>query len=441
MDFIINLSKPRQSLIIHEVTAQGLKELGTVSIDDNLGTTKVKMGRDHIKILPTRDLTRIKILDSNGESHRISRSKSVDFKTSTKAYNLILRDELLSESPPKVPKFMTHSFGLHFVLFAIGVTLSYFQPPIPEKINYEVIAQVIEEEIPPPVIEKVPEPEPPKPKIVQKAPEPPRPKVAQAKPVRKAHLAKFPSPTRRENAKKVVVVASPLQPSAGTTPKPAVERAAAQRADVAKALNFMSAKTGGFRSGPTFTKNKQGSMYGTGVESTPNAKSPSVLSKLGAKSTDGNITTKGSRMIASGAGVSGQAGKGLNRVQGRVSSANLYNGGNLEGAVSGQGISLSGEGNVTQSLIEKALAKHLDKLRFCYEKALLSDASLGGNILMQWTITSVGSALNIRTLRTAIPSAPMQSCVSREISKIQFPKPSGGDVIVKFPFSFTSSSI
>ena len=237
------------------------------------------------------------------------------------------------------------------------------------------------------------------------------------------------------------VAMAPTPPPAASTPNPTAVAAAAQRASVAKALNFMSSSTSKVGAGPTFTKNKKGSMYGFGSEQTLNAKTPSVLNKLGAKSQDGNITTKSSRMISSSAGIAGGVNKNLNDVQGRVSAANLYNGGNLDGAMGGSGLDLSGDGTIAQSLIEKILAKHLDKLRYCYEKALLSDASLGGNVLLQWTIVTSGEARNVRTLRSAINSSQMQTCINREISKIAFPKPAGGEVIVKFPFNFTSSSI
>jgi hypothetical protein len=440
VEFLINLSKPRKSVLITQVTNDGTTDLGTISLDTNFQSEKICIGDDRFKLFVDPHHGRLKLVDPDGHHHSISYSKPASIKTPDGQFKFLLRDELLPEKPQKVPRFVKHSFVLHAMLFTLGVTLSLFQPKVPEKITFEIETTFIEKEIPPPEPVKPPEPPPEKPKVVEAKPKP-TPKIAKSKPapVKKAvaKLNKLPLPSK---VKKVVVVPKAAAPAGSSTPNPAAQAAAAQKASVAKALNFMSAKTGGADAGPTFTKNKKGSIYGSGTDQTLNAKNPSILNKLGAKSLDGNITTKGSRMISAASGVSGGLAKGLNNVQGRVSADSLYNGGTLDDA-GGGGLDLSGDGSIPQSLIEKILAKHLDKLRYCYEKALLSDAGIGGNVLLQWTIVSSGEARNIRTLRSAISNTQMQGCINREISKIPFPKPSGGEVIVKFPFNFTSSSI
>lgn len=440
MDFLINLSRPRKAVLISHITNDGATDLGSISLDNDFESERLNIGDDRFKLYLDHRQGRLKLVDPDGHQHQISYSKSASVKTADGSFKFMLRDELIPESPQKVPRFVKHSFVLHVLFFVIGVTLSLFQPKVPEKITFEIETTFVEKEIPKPEPVKPPEPPPEKPKVVEAKPKP-TPKIAKSKPIpikkAVAKLNKLPSASK---VKKVVVVPKASPPAGSSTPNPAAQAAAAQKASVAKALNFMSAATGGVDAGPTFTNNKKGSIYGAGTEQTLNAKNPSILNKLGAKSQDGNITTKGSRMISAASGVAGGLSKGLNNVQGRVSTDSLYNGGTLDDA-GGGGLDLSGDGSIPQSLIEKILAKHLDKLRYCYEKALLSDAGIGGNVLLQWTIASSGEARNIRTLRSAISNNQMQGCINREISKIPFPKPSGGEVIVKFPFNFTSSSI
>jgi hypothetical protein len=171
----------------------------------------------------------------------------------------------------------------------------------------------------------------------------------------------------------------------------------------------------------------------------------SAISQMAKENTgDGVIATRGARNIASASGVAGGHGKGLNEVQGKVSLNALYGSGSgdeLAAAAGGGGMSVSGPGQLSDSAIEKALAKYLQKFQYCYEKALLADSTLGGVVQIQWTINMGGSVSDARIVRSAMNNSALHSCLLGVLSRITFPSPTGGAVTVKKPFKFTSSSI
>jgi outer membrane biosynthesis protein TonB len=286
----------------------------------------------------------------------------------------------------------------------------------------------------PKVAEKKPKPkkEAAPPKRVAAKPKPPKPQPpprlakAQPKPQPRAPAPRRPSP--------------PVAKSAPPPPNPAVQ----QQAQLAKSLSFLSPsknRPAAIASDASAAKYKDSAA--TDVK---DLKSKSSLRGISGSRDTGDVALRDSRDIKADGGISGsQRGKGLNEVQGKVSLNALYDpnaGADMGSAMgSGKGMQLSGPGSVSDSLIEKTLAKYLSKFQYCYEKALLNDASLAGTVVVQWTIESSGAASDVKIVRSQIPNKGMQNCLAREIGKINFPHPSGGSVTIKYPFAFSSSSL
>jgi hypothetical protein len=171
--------------------------------------------------------------------------------------------------------------------------------------------------------------------------------------------------------------------------------------------------------------------------------SKSVLNDMVNTSGDTNITTKSARTLAGNIqfGDSHSRGKGLNTVQGRVASKDLYDpNAKIGGAMSG-GLSMSGPGNVNESEIEKALSKFMSKFQYCYEKALLSNPSLGGNVVFKWTIESGGKTKNPKVVKTQMNDAQLNTCIGDVLKQVPFPKPKGGSVDITKTFTFSSATL
>jgi hypothetical protein len=224
---------------------------------------------------------------------------------------------------------------------------------------------------------------------------------------------------------------------------------AQEKAALAKSLNFLSSapqkNVGALATVPGEKVSAKYKDLGSGAVAGTTKGGAHVLDKMANSDAggDGTIRTKGARSVA-GTGLQGSHGKGLNEVQGKVSLNALYGNGSgeeLASAAGGAGVSVSGPGTISDSAIEKTLAKYLQKFQYCYEKALLTDPSLAGTIQMQWTIRMGGAVADSRVVRSALNNQALHSCLTRELSKIVFPSPTGGAVVVKKPFSFQSTTL
>lgn len=290
--------------------------------------------------------------------------------------------------------------------------------------------KVVEKKIPVPValkapkiIPKLPEPEPPPPpKVVEVVPPKPPPKLAAAPPQ--------PAP------KSVPAKRPPPAPAPVAAAPPKVDA----RAQLADSLKFLSPSV---NRTAVSVPNAKTTKYDQVAALINQSKQPNALNKLAAAGLDTGsaINTRGARDINGNVNVSGSYGKGkaLNKVQGRV--ALNEKGGDLSGSLNAKGLSMSGTGQIAESLLEKVLSEHLQQFQYCYEKALLTDSSLAGSLVMQWTVLNDGSAGEIRVVRSQLNNAGLHDCISRELSKIKFPIPAGGTVTVKYPLAFSSASL
>lgn len=285
-----------------------------------------------------------------------------------------------------------------------------------------------------------------KPKVIEKivlhTPAQLPPQVAE--PVAAPKKSRPPKRVAQTAPKKVQPQPVPAPPRVDEAALRAKQQADA-KAKLAKSLNFLStapAKTA------TVVSNRDDARYKSLAQAVPRADgSPEVLSKL-AKSNhaDGPIQTEGARTMDSKVALAGNArSKGLNEVQGRVSLSSIASsndgGAGVDSLLSSKGISVGGSGALAQSEIERALSKHLQRFQYCYEKALLTDSALAGHVLVQWTIGSDGASSDVKVLRSQLNNASLHQCLAAEISKVHFPAPQGGEVIVKYPFAFSSTAL
>ncbi len=267
------------------------------------------------------------------------------------------------------------------------------------------------------------------PKVVDRKPAPARPAAVAPKLVQ---VAKVPPPPRK--------------PEGPTPDQLKAAKEAQARADLAKSLGFLAttpSKTapvqlsaGSGSKDAKYAKLERNSIAGDGKPSTL-----SNMAKNVGDSASGPIDTTSARSVASESGIKGRS-KGLNEVQGKVTLAALYgSGGASAGSSVTGGMSVSGPGNLEDSSILKTLSKYLDKFQYCYEKLLLSKPTAAGTLTMEWTIGTAGATSGAKVVRSELSDEKLHSCMSKELGKIRFQPPRGGSVIVKYPFSFSSSSL
>jgi len=218
--------------------------------------------------------------------------------------------------------------------------------------------------------------------------------------------------------------------------------------NVAKSLDFLGgSNNSGKVAVNTKSNGKSKGVRGFGTNGIPVKGISSDNSALkGGSNYSGPINTSGVRNVKSakykGSGSGGGTGyaKTLNNVQGKVSAKTL-GGSNKGGKVGGSlrragSLRISGKGRISQKDIQKAINKKLYRLTYCYEKALLSKPNLSGVIKIQWTITSRRKVKKIKIVKSQMRDKKLHKCLMKEIKKIKFPRPKGGDATVIYPFKF-----
>lgn len=98
-------------------------------------------------------------------------------------------------------------------------------------------------------------------------------------------------------------------------------------------------------------------------------------------------------------------------------------------------------GSLTQEQVHSSVRRYLNQIRHCFDRELLRDPGLAGQIIATWTIAPDGmvSEASIATNTTA--NQDLAGCLRRTISRMVFEEPSEGTVVlVRFPFNFGAVS-
>ena len=92
-------------------------------------------------------------------------------------------------------------------------------------------------------------------------------------------------------------------------------------------------------------------------------------------------------------------------------------------------------------VIRSIVKKSMGRIRYCYERQLITTPGLSGQIKLSWIINSQGRVASPKVQRSTMKSAMTEGCILRVIKRLNFPRPdSGGDVLVAFPFYFKAGT-
>ncbi|TVR02399.1 MAG: hypothetical protein EA398_08055 [Deltaproteobacteria bacterium] len=96
-------------------------------------------------------------------------------------------------------------------------------------------------------------------------------------------------------------------------------------------------------------------------------------------------------------------------------------------------------GFLTREQIERVVRRHSRGIRFCYERELQTDPSLGGRVAVNWTVGLDGRVTAQSVVENTMGNRNVESCILREVSRMRFDEPDGGMVNVTYPFTFRSA--
>jgi outer membrane biosynthesis protein TonB len=94
----------------------------------------------------------------------------------------------------------------------------------------------------------------------------------------------------------------------------------------------------------------------------------------------------------------------------------------------------SGKGTLDKAIIRRYIKRNIQKVQYCYEKELLSHATLAGKVTIAFTIEASG-AVTPNAKVTGMPE--VEACLVQVIQGIAFPKPKNdASIDVKYPLEF-----
>jgi hypothetical protein len=142
------------------------------------------------------------------------------------------------------------------------------------------------------------------------------------------------------------------------------------------------------------------------------------------------IDTKGSTAVLRSGGVDGK---------GQI--ARMEHGGTGQGKVNAMvSADLSKnvhiQGGMSREAVKKVIDAHMEEVVYCYESALLGAPGLSGKAVFEWKILMSGQVGETSIASTTLQSDSIHSCISSAIKTWQFPKPTGAEVVVSYPFIF-----
>jgi TonB family protein len=92
-------------------------------------------------------------------------------------------------------------------------------------------------------------------------------------------------------------------------------------------------------------------------------------------------------------------------------------------------------GSLSKDAIRRVVHRHLNEVKFCYERELASRPDLTGRVSVQFVINGMGGVQTAVTKDSTLGSAALDACIAQAVRRWTFPQPDGGGVvIVTYPF-------
>lgn len=91
-------------------------------------------------------------------------------------------------------------------------------------------------------------------------------------------------------------------------------------------------------------------------------------------------------------------------------------------------------GSLDKELIRRVIRRHINEVKFCYEKELIRHPGMGGRVIVQFTIAPTGAVANAEVQSSTLNNSTVESCMAQAVRRWEFPKPQKGVVGVSYPF-------
>ena len=98
---------------------------------------------------------------------------------------------------------------------------------------------------------------------------------------------------------------------------------------------------------------------------------------------------------------------------------------------------LTVNGGIAPELVRRIARQNFGSIRLCYEEALSLDVAAAGKLTFSFVIEADGEVKDVKT-ETDLKDAKLVECARKVFERLDFPKPEGGRVEVRFPVLFSA---
>src|SRR5436190_4127644 len=83
-------------------------------------------------------------------------------------------------------------------------------------------------------------------------------------------------------------------------------------------------------------------------------------------------------------------------------------------------------GSLDKEIIRRIIRRHINEVKFCYERELVKSANLVGRVMIQFTIAGTGMVAASVVQASTMNNPPVEQCIAQAVRRWEFPKPTGG---------------
>lgn len=92
-------------------------------------------------------------------------------------------------------------------------------------------------------------------------------------------------------------------------------------------------------------------------------------------------------------------------------------------------------GSLDKEIIRRVIRRHINEVRFCYEKELVTKPNLYGRVMIQFIIAGDGHVMASLVQNSTMGNPTVEQCIAGAVKRWEFPKPQGGGIVqVSYPF-------
>ena len=91
-------------------------------------------------------------------------------------------------------------------------------------------------------------------------------------------------------------------------------------------------------------------------------------------------------------------------------------------------------GSLDKELIRRIIRRHINEVKFCYERELTRNAGMEGRVMVNFTIGPTGAVVASIVQSSTLGNPTVEQCIAGALRRWEFPRPQGGIVVVTYPF-------